>query len=224
LKPFLKSKDVLNLSINLSYEVEMIDELDRRLIQELQKRGRQGYVDLVHYRPEFGKDKLDAIDADLRDVTARLSRLYDALETGKLELDDLAPRIRELKNRQDELSKAKVQVEAELVVQGVEQVDLAMVKAYAQDLRSLLKEADFAERKVFLRSFIKRIEVNQKQVTIHYNLPMPQDERGKERAEVLPIDTLGGHKGTRTFEPPSHCTIRHFVYCVLTGYNSSRRE
>jgi hypothetical protein len=59
-------------------------------------------------------------------------------------------------------------------------------------------KADFAERKVFLRSFIKRIEVNQKQVTIHYNLPMPQDERSKERAEVLPIDTLGGAGGIRT--------------------------
>jgi site-specific DNA recombinase len=96
------------------------------------------------------------------------------------------------------VSKARVQVEAETIVQGVEQVDLAMVKAYVQDLRSLLEEADFAEKKVFLRSFIKRIEVNQKQVTIHYNLPMPQDERGKERVEVLPIDTLGGAEGTRT--------------------------
>jgi hypothetical protein len=41
-------------------------------------------------------------------------------------------------------------------------------------------------------------QVDKKQVTIHYNLPMPQDERGKERAEVLPIDTLGGDRGIRT--------------------------
>ena len=45
------------------------------------------------------KDKLDAIDTELRDVSSRLSRLYDTLETGRLEIDDLAPRIRELKAR-----------------------------------------------------------------------------------------------------------------------------
>jgi hypothetical protein len=54
---------------------------------------------------------------------------------------------------------------------------VVIVKTYAQDLRSLLKEADFTERKTSLRSFIKRIEVNKKQVTVHYNLPMPKGER-----------------------------------------------
>ena len=51
---------------------------------------------------------MDVIDAELRDIRARLSRLYDALETGKLDLDDLAPRIKELKTRQDELNKSKI--------------------------------------------------------------------------------------------------------------------
>ena len=144
------------------------------------------------------KDRMDIIDAELRDVRARLSRLYDALETGKLELDDLSPRIRELKARQDELTKTRVQVEAEMIARRVEQVDAATVKAYARDLRSLLEEADFTERKAFLRSFIKQIEVNKKQVTVYYNLPMPQDVQSREQVGVLPIDTPGGDRGIRT--------------------------
>lgn len=36
------------------------------------------------------KNRLDAVDTELNDVRARLSKLYDALETGKLELSDLA--------------------------------------------------------------------------------------------------------------------------------------
>jgi site-specific DNA recombinase len=144
------------------------------------------------------KDRMDIIDAELRDVRARLSKLYDALETGKLELDDLSPRIRELKARQDELTKTKVQVEAEMIARRVEQVDAATVKAYARDLRSLLEEADFTERKAFLRSFIKQIEVNKKQVTVYYNLPMPQDVQSREQVGVLPIDTPGGDRGIRT--------------------------
>ena len=145
---------------------------------------------------------MDVIDAELRNVRARLSRFYDALETGKLDLDDLAPRIKELKTRQDELNKSKIQVEADMVVRGVEQVDVAMVETYAHDLRSLLKEADFTERKALLRSFIKRIEVNKKQITVHYNLPIAQDVPSRQQVGVLPIDTFGGAGVTigRTFE------------------------
>jgi len=56
------------------------------------------------------RDRLDITDTELRDVRTRLSRHCDALETGKLELDALALRIRELKTRQDELNEAKTQV------------------------------------------------------------------------------------------------------------------
>jgi len=138
------------------------------------------------------KDKLDAIDTDLIDVRARLSKLYDALETGKLSLDDLAPRIKELKTRQDELSKARVQVEAEIVAQGTEHVDFKTVKSYAQDLRSLLEETDFAQSKTFLLSFVKRIVIDGKKVVIQYNLPMPSDGKRNQSVGVLPIDTPGG--------------------------------
>ena len=36
------------------------------------------------------------VDKEIREVENRLSRLYDALESGKLDLNDLAPRIKEL--------------------------------------------------------------------------------------------------------------------------------
>ena len=144
------------------------------------------------------KDKLDAIDAELRDVKVRLSRLYDALETGKLTLDDLAPRIRELRSRQDDLSRTRVQLEADIAAQSADEVDLATVKAYANDLKSLLEEAGFAERKGFLRSFIERIEVDGDQVTIRYRLPLPGKGNPREDVRVLPIDTPGGAGGIRT--------------------------
>lgn len=102
-------------------------------------------------------------------------------------MGDLAPRIREMNTRYNELSKARIQTEAEMIDRGAEQVNAALVKACAQDLRSLLKDADPTERKVFLCSFIKRIEVNKKQVRVYYNLPMPQGGQTRERAEVPPI-------------------------------------
>ena len=183
------------------------DKLERLVIEQLRARvltdeNLEELVKLVNeelQEASYGlKDRLDSIDAELRDVRARLSRLYEALETGKLKLDDLAPRIKELKGRQSELSQSRVQVEAEMAAQGVEMVDEDLVKAYAQDLRALLEEADFTERKAFLRSFIKRIEVDEKQVRVHYRLPMPPDGKVEEQVGVLPIVTPGGAEGIRT--------------------------
>ncbi len=172
---------------------EYMEELVKLVNEEL---------DSAHY---VLKDKLDAIDAESKDIGARLSKLYDALETTKLCLDDLAPRIRGLRTRQDELGKNRVQVEAEIAAQGAQQVDAEVVKSYAQDLQSLLEEADFTERKTFFRSFIKRIVVNKKQVTIYYNLPIPPEVKKKQSVGVLPIVTPGGEGGIRT---PTHCCTR----------------
>lgn len=146
-------------------------------------------------------DRLDAIDTELNDVRSRLSKLYDALETGKLSLDDLAPRIRELRARQEELSKSRIHVEAEMVAEGPQHVDTELVRSYAQDLRSLLEEADFTQSKAFLRSFVKRIVIDGRKALIHYHLPMPPDGKKRQTVGVLPIDTFGGEGGTRTPTP-----------------------
>lgn len=38
---------MLNLHLDIYFEVEMVDELDRKLMLELQKSGRQSYVDIA---------------------------------------------------------------------------------------------------------------------------------------------------------------------------------
>ena len=42
----------------------------------------------------------------------------------------------------------------EMVAQSKQQVGVALVQSYAQDLKSFLGESDFAESKAFLRSLI----------------------------------------------------------------------
>ena len=162
----------------------------------------EGLVKLVNEELDsthgLTKDKLDAIDTELEDVRSRLAKLYDILETGKLNLDDLAPRIKELKAKQDGLMKTRVQAEADMVLEGTQHVNVETVKAYSQDLRSVLEEADFIQSKAFLRSFVKKIIINGGKVKIQYHLPMPPDGKRTQEIEVLPTDTLGGAEGGRT--------------------------
>lgn len=125
------------------------DRLERLVIEQIKDRilnddWLEELVRLVNEELDIShniyRERLEVIDTELNDTKIRLTKLYDALETGKLSLDDLAPRIKELKTRADQLSKSRLLVDADQVVQGVRRVDRDMVVAYASDLRSLLGE------------------------------------------------------------------------------------
>ena len=51
--------------------------------------------------------------------------------------------------------------------------DLEMVARYVDDLRSLLEESTLAERKSFIRSFVKEIKVTGDEVLLTYTMPLP---------------------------------------------------
>ncbi len=131
----------------------------------------------------------------------KLESIYEALESGKLDLKDLAPRIKELRTKQDNLSKSRVIAEAEMTLQGYQQLDIEAVHGYVNDLRNLLDESDIAQRKGFLRSFIKKIVVENDKAKLYYNVPVPPDGKKMESVGVLPINTPGGEGGNRTPTP-----------------------
>jgi len=141
-------------------------------------------------------EKIANIDNELYEVENRLGNLYDALETNKLALDDLAPRIKELRTKQDELNKARVVAEAEMMLQGYQQLDIDTIQSYAEDLWAILEESEVAQRKAFLRSFVKKIVIDKDSVKLYYNLPVPPQGRKMEAIGVLPIDTPSGPGGT----------------------------
>ncbi len=65
-------------------------------------------------------------------------------------------------------------------------------------MKSLLEESDFAESKVFPRSFIKKIVISEEKAASYYNLPMPPDRKKKQQVGVLPVVIFGGDRGIRT--------------------------
>ena len=186
-KGFKQGKDACNAKAlpKEKFERQVIEQLKSKV---LTNNNLEELVKLVNEdlrTASFGlKDRMDTIDTELNDVQARLARLYDVLETGKLGLEELAPRIKVLKSRQDELSKVRLQLEAETIVCGVQDVDLATVKAYANDLRNLLEDADFTEKKGSLRSCVKRIEIDGQQAKVTYKLPQ-RTGTTEEKEEVL---------------------------------------
>ncbi len=172
------------------FEATVLARLREQVITEENLRNLVALVneELVGASAQF-RERLDVIEAELGEVRRRLERLYDALETGKLDLDDLAPRIQHFRHRQDQLQAAKHDLDGQMADEQQRNVSLDEVLPYVEDLKGLLDESSLTERKGFIRSFVKEIEVGQSDAVIRYSLPIP--------AEVLPHagnvvgDTLG---------------------------------
>ena len=125
-------------------------------------------------------------------------RLYDALENDKVCLDDLAPRIKELKQKRDLLLRARSETQETLASGQMELVNRELVLVYLRDLNGVLELGTVAERRAFLRTFVQSIEKHNSQVTIHCTLPIPPERAPVDLLGVLDLDSLGGAEGIRT--------------------------
>jgi site-specific DNA recombinase len=104
-------------------------------------------------------NKLAMIDQQLKDVDSRLERLYDALEAGKLELNDLSPRISSLISRRSQLQQARKEAQAAILERKLGTNELELMRSYVIDLKNVLGSASIMEQKTFLKSFVRRIDV-----------------------------------------------------------------
>ena len=132
------------------------------------------------------------------DVNRRLERLYDSLDTGKVELADLAPRIKELRTRQEKLLARKVELEILLSDRRVELASPEIVRSYVADLRTLLTRSELTERRAFIRSFVKEVRVTNDEVVISYTMPLVSNGLSEDKIGVLPIVKHGRPCRSRT--------------------------
>ena len=137
-------------------------------------------------------ERLHIITVETADVDHRLERLYDALETGQIQLADLAPRIQQLRHRHDKLQAARLELEQQLSDRRVERADEETVAGYVSDLHNLLNESSLAEKKSFVRSFVKEVKVTGDEVLLTYTMPMLSKGITEEKLPVLPIVHYGG--------------------------------
>jgi site-specific DNA recombinase len=136
---------------------------------------------------EGDSEKLDTLKVQLEETEGRLARLYDALETGEFETQQLAPRIKTLLQRKEDLAMAKAAIEDAAKTRRIEMASPEMVKTYAQSLRELIGSTSVMQKKAFLRSFVQRIDVGDNDVKITYTMPMLPEKSPTEDVGVLPF-------------------------------------
>ena len=168
----------------------------------LNKESMEGLVDRVNssMENETGSchDELAIVTNEITTVSGHLDRLYDALETGKVDLDDLAPRIRDQRIQHEQLQNRKYELECYLSDRKVELTDLKRVIGYVENLRSILDKGTLQERKAFIRSFVRSIKVTGDNAKLSYMMPVPPEWLTEEKVRVLYYVRYGGAGGIRT--------------------------
>ena len=160
----------------------------------------------LHTAADTTTADLKAVDAQIADARGRLGRLYAALEsegrtTGALELNELAPRIREWKAKLDEVEIQRVELVAKAEIKARPVMDAATVTAYIRELSGLLATGPLAARKAFLRSFIQRVDATGYDFAVTYTLPpLPEPGGGRpaaanEAGGEFPLRKAAGAEG-----------------------------
>ena len=117
---------------------------------------------------------------------------------GTLTLEDLSPRIQELRQRQKRLETSRWELEDALSERRVELVDIGLVSKYVDDLRNVLTNSPITEQKDFVRSFVKEVKVTGNDVLLTYTMPQPPYGITQELTGVINTVHYGGADGIRT--------------------------
>ena len=123
---------------------------------------------------------LKLVETALQEVERRLSTHYKAMETGLVDLHDLAPRLHELRLRQDQLTAERdrtLQVLNEMDGREFVIPDPRDIHDYAEGIRYILREGPFVERRLIIRTALDSIEVHgpHPSYTLHYGVQRPED-------------------------------------------------
>lgn len=154
-----------------------VDGLDTLVLDAIMARvftpeNMRGLVtELRHQSSSFEKQRKQQIETlakETAEVDRRLARLYESIEAGAgLELDDVAPRIRTLRERQKAL---KAEAEKTLAEQGphADVTDEDMWRA-AEMFRGLVRDCDDpAKIRNVLAMIVKQASIEGDQLTIEY--------------------------------------------------------
>ena len=115
------------------------------------------------------RERLETIESELTDVRGRLDRLYDLVETTtEFNMADFAHRIRDHRERQERLESAAEGARAILAQRRGVLDHVKTITAYAQDMNRSLRKSELAERRAFIETFVKEIELLPDNAVVRY--------------------------------------------------------
>jgi site-specific DNA recombinase len=139
--------------------------------------------------------EITQLEKQLTDRQVRQDRLFEAVESGSTLPSDVAPRLRKLRDEIDSLQTHVTSMKVQKGASGAQRsISKSELDRYVSDLHKLLAEGSFFERRSFLKSFMKAVQVDFPQVSMEYKLPLIK--KPPFNMEILSVgnSTCGIHK------------------------------
>ncbi len=157
------------------------------------------------------RQKLEAIEGELAEVRRRMDRLWFAVETSDMEVNDILPRIRQHQKRQERLERTASEARTALAQRQVLLDRVDVITAYVREMRDFLRTSNTTESRAFIRSFVKAIAVKPGTATIRYTIPTPTDGpiAGRDAVEISLPEDVRNTVAVGTLPLPGH--VSNFV-------------
>jgi DNA invertase Pin-like site-specific DNA recombinase len=111
------------------------------------------------------------LEGQVAEVDRRLTKLYEAVESGSIPAARLAPRIEQVSGEKDELERRLAELpsgEVEpLLLIGDEDIE-----SWVEDLRAVVDLGTVDERRALLRSWVQRVVATGDELTVEYTFPL----------------------------------------------------
>lgn len=111
------------------------------------------------------------LEGQLAEVERRLTNLYEAIESGKIPVDRLAPRIDKVCGEKDELEARLTELPSpdnELLLEITDEA----IETWVGDLRAVVERGTAEEKRGLLRAWIKRIVAHGDELSVEYTFPL----------------------------------------------------
>jgi site-specific DNA recombinase len=149
----------------------------QRIEQEYERR-------LAQRQQGVGWESTERLEAQVKKVKQGMARLIDLYQEGVVSREELEPRLRQAKERLGRLE-ADLAAEREAEIQEEDlRLVIGQMQAFAEQVASGLREADWGTRREIIRALVKRIEVGAEDVRIVYRID-PGQPPGSPGTRIL---------------------------------------
>lgn len=121
-------------------------------------------------KTDYG-EKILKLRKKLNDIQKRISRQYEAIESGLLDIFLVAERLKELRDQKEKMDKEISQIEELSKKSYYIQIDRRTIEKFQQEMEEIFIGDNPQEKREFLKKFIEKIVVNNDNITIKYYLP-----------------------------------------------------
>ncbi|MYC36729.1 MAG: recombinase family protein [Chloroflexi bacterium] len=165
-----------------SFEKLIIDQIRENVLTESNIRDLVKMLDEeMDGAAREQRERLETIEQELEDVKKRLGRIWQLLETTDIEMADASERIKEHRDRQQQLEIAAERARSMLAERRAVLDSADTIAAFAEEMSEFLKTSELTETRAFVNSFVKEVLVKPGRAAVVYYLPMPDDSPMGER-------------------------------------------